>query len=250
MRRGMSPSPNRRSEPKRFSKWHPPPQLTGILRVTDDENQYWIDAFIEDKLVQAVPDTGSTLNLISEGYVTREGLGEHDRTRTTILLPNNHQVKSSGSLTVLLKFTKEDTARPVNFTILRGCVHDLILSGTLLREAQTFTKFREQIQRAPTALQAPIRVCLNGRPRQSVIGSIDGHRVIANPDTGSNVNVIEKSLANQLDFTSLRTWEMLSYSLWTGRLLGRLVSYGKWCGDMVRFLPNNLLRPIHGRKWA
>jgi hypothetical protein len=169
-------------------------------RVNDDRNGYWVHAYVNEQLVRAFPDNGSALNLVSEAYACREGLGQPIGTGPSILLPNNELANSAGILTVLFRFTKEDVARPVAFTVLRDCIHDFILSATLLTESQTFTKYRNRIQRAPSVLQVPIRVCFNGRPLQSVVGSINGHRVIANPDTGSNVNVIEKSLANLFDF--------------------------------------------------
>jgi type II secretory pathway pseudopilin PulG len=172
-----------------------PPRSPQTYRVTEDRNKYWVDAYVNDDPIKAFPDNGSTLNIVSEAYIYREGFGKTDDRRTSILLPNNKRVTSLGSLTVPFKFEKEDEAIMVTFQILRDCIHDFILSDTFLWGTQVFTKFWSRIKMSPSAMHVPNRVCFNGDFRQHVVGSINGHSVSASPDTGSNVNVIAKDLA-------------------------------------------------------
>ena len=169
----------------------------GLLtyQISDDRSQYWVDAYVNNSLVRVFPDNGSALNLISEDYVHRNGLVVEDDTTTIIRLPDGRLVDSFGSLTALFRFAEESQTFTITFTVLSGCVHDFVLSGTFLRATQTFTRFKHRIRHSLSNSPTPIRVCFHGTPQQQVIGSINGHIVFASPDTGSNVNLIAESRA-------------------------------------------------------
>jgi hypothetical protein len=168
--------------------------------VTDERSDYWIQLYVDNTLVRLFPDNGSELNLVSAEYVQRERLDFGNRvldndSKDIIQLPDGRFVESLGSLDLRLRFPLESEVLMARFTILSGCVHDFILGGPFLRKTQTLTTFKYRIQRSRALSQAPLRVCLNGAPQEQILGSINGHAVYACPDTGSDVNVIDRDYA-------------------------------------------------------
>jgi hypothetical protein len=171
-------------------------------RIKQHENGYtehWIPAHINGISVSAFPDNCSALNIISEQFALRNKLLVDTSLQAMLRLPDHNTVSSIGSLNVVFGFAHESDTFNVMFTVLRGCVYDLVLSGEFLWKTQTFTTFKSRIQRSLSAFPPPsLRVCLQGTPQKQVYGSINGRIVSASPDTGSDVNVILRSCANFL----------------------------------------------------
>jgi hypothetical protein len=186
--------------------WCDPTQHSRVLgrrsRIKQHENGYTehrIPAHINGISVSAFPDNCSTLNIISEQFALRNKLLVDTSLQVMLRLPDHKMVSSIGSLNLAFSFAHESDTFNVMFTVLRGCVYDLVLSGEFLWKTQTFTTFKSRIQRSLSAFPPPsLRVCLQGTPQKQVYGSINGRIVSASPDTGSDVNVILRSCANFL----------------------------------------------------
>ncbi|KAH7396093.1 hypothetical protein BKA66DRAFT_566602 [Pyrenochaeta sp. MPI-SDFR-AT-0127] len=171
-----------------------------LSRITNPHRHYehWIPAYINGIKVTAFPDNCSALNIVSEDFTNRNKL-IIDRTKlTTIHLPNGDTKKSSGSLKSKFRFNREKTLFDLVFTVLPNCVCSVVLSSDFLRVTKTFTTYKSRIQRGRTLSRLRPRVCLQGSPKQQVLGSINGHSVSASPDTGSDVNVISKGYAESI----------------------------------------------------
>jgi hypothetical protein len=166
------------------------------FRVPDDRYRYFVSVYINGTLVKAFPDNCSELNLVSEAFVANVKL--EDPPKTPIRLPNGTFIKASGSVTTHCKFTEDGETFKVKFVVLPRCLHPVILCDSFLRRTETELVVGSRIQYEPLESAAPIQVCLNGTPRQQVIGSINGEEVIASPDIGSDVNVITEVYAQAL----------------------------------------------------
>jgi len=177
----------------------PPPDSSQTYRVIDDGSDYWVDAYINGTRLRGLPDNGAALNIISENCVRQHNFQADCNMKSLLQLPDGSTVGTSGTLEVEFAFANHtDTSRvnfPVRFTVLAGCIHDFVLSGTFLQATKTFTTFKDRIHRSLPAVRPTVRVCFHGAPQQQVIGSINGHAVLANPDTGSEINVIRESSA-------------------------------------------------------
>lgn len=153
-----------------------------------------MNAYVDDIMVRAFPDSGSALNLISEAHLRQHSMEITDGTIKPIQLPNGQTTKSSGSLNALFRFEEEQKASRINFTILAGCMYDFILSGPFLNATQTFIRLKHRIHHSPL-IRPTAQVCFHGIPRQQITESINGHAVSASVDTGSDVNLIFESHA-------------------------------------------------------
>jgi hypothetical protein len=100
------------------------------FRVPENQNKYFISMYIDDVLVHAFPDNCSGLNLISAALVPHIKLDDH--TETFIRLPDERLIKTSGTGTIHCKFTEDGETSKVNFTVLPGSLHGVILSDYFL----------------------------------------------------------------------------------------------------------------------
>lgn len=171
-----------------------------LSRITNPQRRYehWIPAYINGIKVVAFPDNCSALNIISEDFAIRNKL-TIDRTKfTTIRLPNGDTKMSSGSLESKFRFDGEKTLFDLVFTVLPNCVCNIVLSSDFLHVTKTFTTYKSRIERTLGLSKLCLRVCLQGSPKQQVIGTINGHSVLASLDTGLDVNVISKDYAESI----------------------------------------------------
>ncbi|KAF4456560.1 hypothetical protein FALBO_15382 [Fusarium albosuccineum] len=139
---------------QRLSRIPPAPRALSVLFVNNlgPVNQRILGT-IDDKSVEALPDSGSEPNLVSFEYATRQGW-RHDIDRTDIRLlqfADGTVERTLGSLTVIWKF-RTPTANQdlssvegvtVMFHILHGCVYDAMLGQDILMETDAFVEHQE-----------------------------------------------------------------------------------------------------------
>ncbi|KAJ3547764.1 hypothetical protein NM208_g1335 [Fusarium decemcellulare] len=139
---------------QRLSRIPRAPQALSVLFVNNlgPVNQRLLGT-INDKLVEALPDSGSEPNLVSFEYAVRQGWrNEIDRTDIRLLQFADGTVqRTMGSLTVIWKF-RTPTANQnlslvegvtVMFHILHGCVYDAMLGQDILMETDAFVEHQE-----------------------------------------------------------------------------------------------------------
>jgi hypothetical protein len=120
-----------------------------------------------------------------------------DPPETPIQLPNGLFIKACGSLSTRCNFDENGETFEVKFVVLPACLHGVILSDSFLqaRSIELSLDCRTRIQYKPLNSTLLMQVCLNGNPRQQVVGSINGQEVMASPDIGSDANVITEARA-------------------------------------------------------
>jgi hypothetical protein len=158
--------------------------------------QHWVEAYFDGILVKMFPDNCSDLSLVSEAFVKRHPSLVID---TTVLqLPDGRKISSCGQLKADVRFEGNAETFTMDFAVVPGCTHDVLLAGQFLRTTETFTTFKYRIQPEFQSTQRIVKVCYQGFSQHRVYGSINGHPVSASPDTGSDVNVISRSEADVL----------------------------------------------------
>ncbi|KAF4784285.1 hypothetical protein HER10_EVM0006429 [Colletotrichum scovillei] len=157
---------------------------------------YSIAAKAGTEFIEALPDTGAQVNIISARLAQKLRLEPQSQTERLIQLPTGGQVESPGRLEVPFTFGEEDKVTNLECFILPHSTHDLILSGPFLRATETLTKYRNRIVtdfRHKKSRRIGLR--LLGSTRRCLQVLIDGQPVEALPDTGSDVMVMSYAYA-------------------------------------------------------
>jgi hypothetical protein len=95
--------------------------------------------------VEALPDTGADMCLISQNLASELSLRPILGTKKKISLANRRSVKSPGMVKVPWTFAGESDTNTLNCWILPHCVHDIILGRDFLNATQTLTTFKWRI---------------------------------------------------------------------------------------------------------
>jgi hypothetical protein len=168
----------------------------------------------------AVPDTCSTINVISEEFFRKHNLEIYEPCQSTFKLPNGNHIDSLGTVKLNFSLGSDDSRHFQLFAIVRNCLHDVVIGNWFLQQIELFTKFSECLEWSERALSARRpRVCLLEGPKQMVTGSINGHFISAAPDTGSDVNLMSREFAEELglqpktDLDSIITLEFIDGSI-------------------------------------
>jgi hypothetical protein len=174
--------------------------VSNVFHIPDGRYTYFVEMYINGMHVQAFPDNHSEINIISEHYLIHHHneLRLDKDTETIIRLPDDRRIKATGTVEAQYRFAESDKTFTVEFTVLPGCLHKVVLSNSFLQITQTLLVLGHRIKHESHKPTAPMQVCLNGSPYQHVVGFINGKRVLAAPDIGSNVNVITEDCAVDL----------------------------------------------------
>ncbi|KAM0080527.1 hypothetical protein ACKRZS_007329 [Fusarium odoratissimum] len=156
---------------------------------------YRVKAKVGEYEVDALPDTGAKYNFISQQFVVKGCLVPDNTTPEAIQLPCGKTVISPGTVKVPFVFHGEIKTYMLDCRILPGCTSDLVLSGSFLRATKTLTKFKNRIQGVLRNLKTCPRVSLLGNEEQRLWGRLNGHHVLALPDTGSDVMLVSAQWA-------------------------------------------------------
>ncbi|KAH7485991.1 hypothetical protein FOMA001_g5011 [Fusarium oxysporum f. sp. matthiolae] len=156
---------------------------------------YRVKAKVGEYEVDALPDTGAKYNFISQQFVVKGCHVPDNTTPEAIQLPCGKTVISPGTVKVPFVFQGEIKKYVLDCRILPGCTSDLVLSGSFLRATKTLTKFKNRIQGVLRNLKTCPRVSLLGNEEQRLWGRLNGHHVLALPDTGSDVMLVSAQWA-------------------------------------------------------
>ena len=176
------------------------------------KTERWIPGLLKGIPVSALPDNCSDQDILSETFVTHNGLSMDTNFQRPMKLPNGNVITSVGTVTLPFSFDGEQESYDRVFTILPRSVHDVILGNKFLGATKTLTDFHRRIKRKRVSCDKAVRrLNLLGSPMARVLSSVNGVCVSAYPDTGSDVMVISKQFAKHLGleiFTgkSNRTW--------------------------------------------
>ncbi|KAB5518666.1 hypothetical protein GE09DRAFT_1044492 [Coniochaeta sp. 2T2.1] len=193
--------------------------------------QYFVEGTLNGVHVEALPDTGADMCIVSPSIVSELSLSIVPGTERAMLLPNGKSVESPGMVRVLWTFSVEPTEHTLNCWVLPGCKHNLVLGNRFLRETQTLTKFASRIR---SRLVDPPRGCLRSRgllerAKQRLRGYLDGHITAALPDTGSDVMLVSREYARLIGVAvdaNPSTWLAVEFAdgttAWTGGVARRV----------------------------
>ncbi|CAG9975054.1 unnamed protein product [Clonostachys byssicola] len=156
--------------------------------------------------VSAIPDTGSSFDIISEEFAIENNLNIDTRNGRSFRLPNGKERMFLGTVTASWIFSGENEVHHRCFHVLRGCVHQVVLGADFLNVTNTLSKFAHRIKAVLSSISAaaPRKVLFIDRPAATassetrVLSLFNGHPVLGLPDTCSDISIINRRTAREL----------------------------------------------------
>jgi hypothetical protein len=160
--------------------------------------RYFVQGKVGSRSVEALPDTGADMCLISQNLASELGLRPILGTRKKIRLANKKSIKSPGMVKVPWSFAGESDIYTLNCWVLPHCVHDIILGRGFLNATQTLTTFKSRIESEVVCRPTSLRLQLVGGLGQQMQGYFNDQLTTAFPDTGSDVMLVSRAYARSL----------------------------------------------------
>jgi hypothetical protein len=158
---------------------------------------------LNGKTHHALADTMASKNVMSEEHAASIGAvidgspGKQD----TFVNAVGESFRSLGQTTMEVSFPGDPLKKiRQTFTVVKNCAAALVMGDPFLRMTETLTKFRYRLKRVARTITQPLRVCYMDAPHRQLSCSIDGHSVLANADTGSEIDLVS------LEYAIRRGW--------------------------------------------
>ncbi|KLO82968.1 uncharacterized protein FFB20_04157 [Fusarium fujikuroi] len=191
---------------------------------------YAVPGLVKDVPVLAFPDTGSSLNTISESFATVHGLSITRTKERSFRLPNGQQSRTIGIVEANFRFQGEQDQHTCVFHVLPQCPEDVILGKGFLNATNTLSTHAKRIQeRVRPCLISGSRVFFladsedeshDGPIQELIPCTVNGQDALSLPDTGSDLMLLSRDFAHAHGFyvyTELRRLVQLAdgSSAWT-----------------------------------
>lgn len=146
---------------------------------------------------RALADTGAQGNIMCEALARELHLRVSKSTTEDIRFVNavGEPVKQIGHTTI--RCTVGGTGPPhtmvARFWVVAKLVERLVVGREFLESTETLTKFRHRLQKVVVDKISGSRVLHSGQPRWRINCVVNGERMLANPDTGSDLDLMSLS---------------------------------------------------------
>lgn len=166
-----------------------------------------IDGSLNDISVSAVPDTGSSFDIISEQFATANNLQIDTHGKIDFKLPNGAKRTFLGTVTAPWVFSGEKEAHKRVFHVLKDCIHQVVLGADFLDTTRTFSTFAHRIKEVISRnlpSTTPRRVLYidqlgaSASSKARLLSLCNGHPVFGLPDTCSDISIINRHTAQEL----------------------------------------------------
>ncbi|KAI9904946.1 hypothetical protein N3K66_001475 [Trichothecium roseum] len=166
-----------------------------------------IDGSLNNISVSAVPDTGSSFDIISEQFATANRLRIDTLGRIDFKLPNGAKRTFVGTVTAPWVFSGEKEAHKRVFHVLKDCIHQVVLGADFLDTTRTFSTFAHRIKEVISRnlpSTTPRRVLYidqlgaSASSKARLLSLCNGHPVFGLPDTCSDISIINHHTAREL----------------------------------------------------
>jgi len=148
-------------------------------------------------------DTGTHDNHMSYTKATELGYTViHDPDiETRFQLPNGTTITAVGHVNVAVQFARhvgpEPTSMTCRFNVFKNLALPMLIGMTFLQATQTLTKYTSRMVDLPMTWKRSLRLCALGSATNQVSCIVDGRRVSAAADTGSEIALISSKYARK-----------------------------------------------------
>ncbi|KAM5367862.1 hypothetical protein ACJZ2D_009773 [Fusarium nematophilum] len=173
---------------------------------------YGVPGLINGVPVLAFPDTGSSLDAISESFASRHSFTIEKTKGTPITLPNGHRSRTVGVTKAKFQFRGEEGCYTRIFHILPQYSEDLILGKGFLDATETLTthacRIEEQLRPCVISghrvffLEAETENSDQWQASQQLLQcTVNGQDALALPDTESDLMLVSRDFAQRHSLT-------------------------------------------------
>ena len=161
---------------------------------------------IQNHPVMALPDTGSSQNIIDRSLIQRLSPSVqiwpiNGSTDKPLVAPDGKQIPCDGKVCLQWAFKNEQDIYERWFFVVGNCSHGVIIGNGFLEETETMREHQYRLE-VNTALAADPRqgnvvseTQQDDCTRQIVLGTINGEKVLASLDTGCEANLMSADFA-------------------------------------------------------
>ncbi|KAK7703762.1 hypothetical protein SLS57_010799 [Botryosphaeria dothidea] len=169
------------------------------------KRQWEVPGLLNGRPVAAFPDSGSSIDVVSEDVVLKLE-GEVDPSQSRVVeLPKGNKIQTLGTVVLPFSFKGESTVYNMVFHVIKSCVHHCILGKSFLQRTETLKKnFTRRVREKIIKLSPFLGLNLVDAPQERLLGMINGIMTGALADTGADVNVMSRSEARRLGLAILR----------------------------------------------
>ena len=163
---------------------------------------------IQNMCVKALPDTGSSRNIIDKSLVQGSSpfvdIGSLDAADKHLEAPDQEPIPCIGKVRLPWRFNNEEKQYEEWFHVVEDCSKGVILGNGFLQRTETMNKNRHRLEITKPSDPNPLLGNLVNETqqddclRQLTRGSINGMEISASLDTGSQANLISAECAENL----------------------------------------------------
>lgn len=170
-------------------------------KISTISKQYFVKGVVSGHSIEALPDSGANVSIISNTLASELGLDPKPGTEKTIYLANKKAIRSPGMVTVPWKFDGESRMYPLDCWILPKSIHTIVLGKPFLNVTQTLKALASRIKCKIVNGPRRLRLHLLGgeSENEKVWGYLNDRFTTAFPDTGSDVMLISRKYAEELE---------------------------------------------------
>jgi hypothetical protein len=165
--------------------------------------------------VMACYDTGTHDNHMSHAKAIEMGctVVSSPELETRFQLPNGKVIKAIGQVDVQVRFARhvdsKATSVTCRFNVFENLSLPVLMGMTFLQATETITKYTSRLVDLPTTWKRSLRLCALGNATNQVSCIVDGRRVSAAADTGSDIALISGRYARKRRFLVEQSCEEL-----------------------------------------
>jgi hypothetical protein len=153
--------------------------------------------FLNGWRYDTIPDTGSLENAISAHHARRLRLRITGRGRQ-FLMGNGSMAISLGMVRLKCAFAVDESCTTwQSFNVIDNLAVPVIMGKTFLDRTKTLTLHQHRLEAVWMSAKTTFRAMYLNRPRQLMRCYVNGKPVLANPDTGSEVDLMSPLYARQ-----------------------------------------------------
>ena len=145
-------------------------------------------------------DSGSEENIIALGMVGQLRLNVDTATENQreFRLGNGKVIKALGRVRVEYAFAVDPQVQiSCIFYVFHSLITPLIMGMCFLSQTETLSKHRHRLRPRPFIPRGPLQLCSINNPRRRLYCVVEGDPMLANADTGSEVDLISLNYARR-----------------------------------------------------
>ena len=158
---------------------------------------------VTGNILRATADSGSEENIIALEVLETHGFwfDQSSQHHKEFQMGNGKIVSAIGRTSLDCRFTNDSALKfACIFYVFERLITPLIMGMDFLQETETLTKNRHRLESRETFEKRFVQVCSLNNPKRRLSCFADGERVLANADTGSEVDLISLAYASKGGF--------------------------------------------------